>query len=250
MVVHLKDQPHTTWVLVDNGAQVNSVMPAYVRRHGVGVHPISELDHFLNPFQDCIPLVGLGSGHVAPAGFTLMRVQIEGIPHYNEQQVIFVLDDPSGFSARIPDILGTPTINRVVQTMKESEMHNAPPEWQAARVAFEWMQGFQFQQASLAERLKFPTNTTEDPLDLDEKVLLTDKCTIPGFQSVITHGRTQSTMMMGHRLNIMMQAPYPDDKADLPNGLYVMRTYTELKDGSWSVSIVLRNLTTQPIHLA
>ena len=87
-------------------------------------------------------------------------------------------------------------------------------------------------------------------MDLDEKVLLTNKCTIPGFQSVIAHGRTQNTMMMGHRLNIMMQAPYPDDKADLPNGLYVMRTYTELKDGSHSVSIVLRNLTTRPIHLA
>ena len=57
-------------------------------------------------------------------------------------------------------------------------------------------------------------------------------------------------MMMGHRLNVMMQAPYPDDKADLPNGLYVMRTYTELKDGSWSVSVVLQNLTTRPIHLA
>ena len=48
----------------------------------------------------------------------------------------------------------------------------------------------------------------------------------------------------------MMQAPYPKDKADLPNGLYVMRTYTELKDGSWNVSIVLRNLSAQPIHLA
>ena len=57
-------------------------------------------------------------------------------------------------------------------------------------------------------------------------------------------------MMMGHWLNAMTQAPYPDDKADVPNGLYVMRTYTELKDGSQSVSIVLQNLTTQPSHLA
>ena len=87
-------------------------------------------------------------------------------------------------------------------------------------------------------------------MDLDEKVLLADKCTIPGFQSVVAHGRTQKTMMMGHQLNLMMQAPYSDDKADLPNGLYIMRTYTELKDGSRSVSIVLRNLTAQPIHLA
>ena len=83
---------------------------------------------------------------------------------------------------------------------------------------------------------KFPTNTAEHPLDLDEKVLLTDKCIIPGFQSVVVHSRIQSTMMMGHCLNVMSQAPYPDDKADLPNGLYVMRTYTELKDSSRSIA--------------
>ena len=130
-------------MLVDNGTRVNSVTPAYVRRHGLGVHLISELDQSLNPFWNHIPIVGLGGGCVEPAGFTLMRVQIEGLPHYNEQQVIFVLDDPSGFSARIPVILGTPTINRVIQTMKEPEIHEAPSEWQAARVAFEWTQGFQ-----------------------------------------------------------------------------------------------------------
>ena len=165
-------------------------MPAYVHQHKLGVHPISELDHSLNPFWDRIPLVGLGGSRVEPAGFTLMRVQIEGMPHYDEQQVVFILDDPSGFSARIPVILGTPTINRIMQTMKESEMHSTPAEWQAARVAFKWMQGFQFRQTSLAERLKFPTNTAEDPLDLDEKVLFTNKCTIPGFQSIVSHGRT------------------------------------------------------------
>ena len=225
-------------------------MPAYIRQHNLGVHPISELDHSLNHYRDHIPLVGLGGRWAEPLGFTLVRVQIEGMPHYDEQQVIFVLDDPSPFSARIPVILGTPTINRVVQTMKETEMHSTPTEWQMARVAYEWAQGFQFHRASLSERLKFPTNTTEDPLDLDEKVLLTDKCTIPGFQSIVAHGHTQRMMMMGNRLNVMTQAPYPDDKANLPNGLYVMRTYTELKDGSWNVSLVLRNLTTRPIHLA
>ena len=181
-----------TRVLVDNGARVNSVMPAYIRQHKLGVCPISELNHSLNPFQDCIPLVGLGGCQREPISFTMMRVQIEGMPHYDEQQVIFVLDDPSGFSTMIPVILGTPTINRVIQTMKESEMHSAPMEWQTARVAYEWTQGFQFRRAGLSERLKFPTNTAEDPLDLDEKVLLTDKCTIPGFHSVVTHGHTQN----------------------------------------------------------
>ena len=234
---------------MDNGARVNSVTPAYVRQHNLGVHPITELDHSKNPYRDHIPLVGLGGGLSEPLGFTLLRVQIEEMPHYYEKQVIFVLDNPSAFSARILVILGMPTINRVVQSMKESEIHYAPIEWQAARVAYEWEQGFQFRRASLGERLKFLTNTAEDPLDLDEKVLLTDKCTIPGFQSVMAHGRTQRTMMMGNQLNVMTHAPYLEDKADLPNGLYVMWTYTELKDSSQNVSLVLRNLTSQPIFL-
>ena len=237
-------------MLVDNGARVNSVMPAFVCQHNLDVRPISELDHCLNPYGDHIPLVGLGGGQAELLGFTLMRVQIEGMPHYNEHQVLFILDDPSTFSARIPVILGIPTINRVVQTMKETEMHNVPAEWQTARVAYEWAQGFQFRRASLCKRLKFPTNTAKDPLDLDKKVLLTDKCMIPGFQSIIAHGHTQRTMMMGNQLNIMTQAPYPEDKADLPNGLYVMRMYTELKDGSQNVSLMLRNLTTRNIYLA
>ena len=72
-----------------------------------------------------------------PIGFTLVRVQIEGMPHHDKQQVAFILDDLSRFSARIPVILGTPTINRVIQTMKESDIHDALMEWQAVRVTYE-----------------------------------------------------------------------------------------------------------------
>ena len=38
-----------TRVLVDNGARVNSVTPAYVHQHKLGVRSISELDHTLTP---------------------------------------------------------------------------------------------------------------------------------------------------------------------------------------------------------
>ena len=72
-----------------------------------------------------------------PLVFVLVCVQIEGMPHYDEQQVTFILDDPSRFSARIPIILGTPTINRVIQTMKESEFDTAPTEWQTVHVTYE-----------------------------------------------------------------------------------------------------------------
>ena len=55
--------------------------------------------------------------------------------------------------------------------------------------------------------------------------------------------------MMGYKLHVMTQASYPEDRANLPNGVYVVKTYTELHDGSHSVSVVLRNLTGKPVHL-
>ena len=56
--------------------------------------------------------------------------------------------------------------------------------------------------------------------------------------------------MIGHRLNVMMQLPYPEDKANLPVGLYIQRVYSDLKDGSQNLSTVVRNGTAKPIHLA
>ena len=55
--------------------------------------------------------------------------------------------------------------------------------------------------------------------------------------------------MKGHRLNVMVQPPYPEDKVKLPMGLYVQQVYTEMKDGSQNVSMVLRNGTGKPMHL-
>ena len=57
-------------------------------------------------------------------------------------------------------------------------------------------------------------------------------------------------MMMGYKLHVMTQATYLEDQANLPNGVYVVKTYTELRDGSRNVSVVLRNLMGKPVHLA
>ena len=80
--------------------------------------------------------------------------------------------------------------------------------------------------------------------------MLKDRVIIPAFASRIVHVRTQRTFIKGHRLNIMVQPPYPEDKAKLPLGLYIQRVYTELKDGSRNVSTVLCNGTGKPMHLA
>ena len=95
----------------------------------------------------------------------------------------------------------------------------------------------------------FPTNTGKNPINLDETVSLTSKCVAPPFKLVVMHGHTQRTMMTDHRLNVMTQAPYLDDMAALPNGIYITRAYTDMKPGSHQVSLIIRNMTSRPIHL-
>ena len=56
--------------------------------------------------------------------------------------------------------------------------------------------------------------------------------------------------MMGYKLHVMTHATYPEDRANLPNSVYVVKTYTELRDGSRNVLVVLRYLTGKLVHLA
>ena len=87
-------------------------------------------------------------------------------------------------------------------------------------------------------------------MDLDEPIILTEKVIIPAFVSQVVRARTKKTFMQGHRLNVTVQPPHLEDEVRLPVGLYVQCVYTELKDGSQSVSTVLRNGIGKPIHLA
>ena len=143
-------------------------------------------------------------------------------------------------------IIGTSTIDRVVRALKESELDTILEEWQRARHRHEFMNGFFVRSLNPTEPM--PTNTNQDPLDLSE-VFLKNKCTIPGFESTVVRDRTHRTMMMGYHLNIITQAPYVEDQANLPVGVYVIPTYSELCDGSRSVAVVLCNLTGKLVHL-
>ena len=230
-------------VLIDSGARANSVTPEYATKHQLVVAPVHELAD--NPKS--LAVVGVG-GVTTALGYVIINVKIEEIPSYAEDQVALVVPDVSGLGQEVPVILGTPTIHRLTRCMKESEISDAPPEWKMAIASYE---------ASLAMKAftaepgtKFPTNTGQDPLDLNETVILKGKYTIPAFSSIIAHGQTKKTFMIGHRLNVMVQPPYFEDEANLPVGLYVQRVYTELRDGSRNVSFVLRNGTSKPIQLS
>ena len=134
--------------------------------------------------------MGVG-GKAHPMGYVVIRVQVEGVPEYDEDQVAFVVDDNTTFSWQVPVVLGTPTINCVVAVMKESNLNNAPMEWQASKTSYELVNGFLMRRLHLEPEGGFPTNTGKNPIDLDKTISLTSKCVAPPFKSVIMHDRTQ-----------------------------------------------------------
>ena len=231
---------------MDDGSQINSITPAYAKSLDLVVGPLEELagDPTGRPIQ------GIGGVRTGAIGYVVFRAQIEGIPSYNEEQVALVVDDSSYFAWKVPVILGTLTLHRVVKCMKESEMESAPPEWNNVRLGYEIHNRLYSHRANYKPDRPFPTNTNEDPTDLDELVRLTNPVIVPVFGSCIVKGRTTKTMMTDIKLNVMTQAPYAEDEANLPIGLYVMRNRVEMNPGSRTVHLVLRNGTSRPIKMS
>ena len=135
--------------------------------------------------------------------------------------------------------------------MKESEMHNLEPAWQYAKAGYEYTHFMMNpDNVPMEEGQSFPTNTARNLIDLDKKLLLKKKQVLLPFSNTMVHCKTREMQMQGYKLHVMIHALYPGDKCSLPNGIYILKTYTELKDGSRNVSVVLQNLTSKMKHLA
>ena len=65
--------------------------------------------------------MGLGNAYTQPLGYVIIKVQVDGVQGYDEDQITLVVLDLSNFAARIPVILRTPTISCIINVMKERE---------------------------------------------------------------------------------------------------------------------------------
>ena len=193
--VHLDGQ--CTRVLLDDGSQINSITPAFAKSQGFAVGPLEELAGRATrtPFQ------GVGGTHTKALGYIVFRVQIEGIPSYDEEQVALVIEDSSAFSGKVPVILGMQTLHRVIRSMRETEMHEAPMAWQQIKTSYKITNDILAFRATYELETPFPTNTGKNPTDLDEVVHLSEKFELPAFSSMIVKGQTKDTMMMGEKLS-------------------------------------------------
>ena len=182
---------------------MNLVTPEFVRDRGLDVGSIQDL----NQHNGHIPLSRLGGRVTEPLGYVMLRVQILYMPSYDEDQVALVVSEDGNFLRKCQVVLGTPTINRAIQAMKESEMENAPEAWQSAQHMYQFA-NYMVQLDPEDYGMTMPTNMGENPTDLDELILLKNKTTILAFESIILHCHTRHMMMMGYKLHIMTQAEW------------------------------------------
>ena len=91
-------------------------MPSYVKSHSLKAGLITNL---ISRWVACI---GLGNAYTWPLGYIIVKVKVDGVQGYDEDQIALVVPDLSNFAARIPIILGAPTISHVINVLKEREI--------------------------------------------------------------------------------------------------------------------------------
>ena len=229
-----------TTCLLDNGAQLNFVTPAYARKRHMDV---VTLDHLTQEVGGLIPPIQeIGGILVKPTGFVIMNVKVPCVKGGNEDQIAIVLDDLG--MRECPVILGTPTLYRVMEVIKESEISELATPWAASRVSW-LMRGVQARIAQVP-RLDV-ANKPVTPTSIDEVVRVCSKASVPPFGHKVLHGKTK-LLLHGYWMNIMTHGLEKRSPL-LPLGIDVLSAYTTLANGSTWVAVVLRNNTNDWVQI-
>ena len=112
-----------------------------------------------------------------PLVYVIIRAQVEGVRGYDEDQVALVEPDSMTFGSWVPVILGTPTINRIINVIKEIEIDELSASLNGSRIA--WLL------ACCWTELSIKSDTTAhpmvDPNNLNEAVMTTKREEIDTF---------------------------------------------------------------------
>ena len=182
------------------------------------------------------PILGIGGIMVNPEGFVMMNVKVPCVKGYNEDQIAIIMDDPG--MKDCPVILGMPTIFRVMEVIKESEISELAIPWASLRASW-LMRGMQAQMSQLA--VDDVANKLVAPLSVDEVVRVSHKCKIPPFGHKVIHGSI-GLVLQGYRMNVMTHG-LEKRLLLLTLGVDVQSAYATLAVGSNRVAVVLRNNT-------
>ena len=194
----------------------------------------------LRPCGQKVICEGLGNTFPQPIGYIIIRVQVDGVQGYDEDQIALIVPDLSTFVAQVPVILGTPTIGCVMNMIREKEMDALVTPWINAHVAYLlvvwWM-------TTTLEDDKVTTRVL-DSTEYNKVVTTKGSKTIDTFSSRIIHAQMKITFT-GVRLNVMTHVLCAEE-VSLPQGLMIKNAYTEMCNGSKNVTGIVRNSIAYP----
>ena len=80
-VAKVKINGECCMALLDNGMQINTIMPNYVKNHSLEMGLITDL------IGTRVTCMGLGNAYTHPLGYVIVQVQVDGVQGYDEEQM-------------------------------------------------------------------------------------------------------------------------------------------------------------------
>ena len=184
MLVDLMIEGSNVNALVDSGSRVNTIMPAFIQECGFPVLPLVDLvDHPLN-------LVGLGRKCTSLLGFVILHVQVREITGYDEEVVFLVVPDKFEFGHRVPLVIGTCTIGRIINVIWESEIGHLSMPWAMAWMAqlLSCWKGMAVSTLESTGEAQLGGSGGPQEVDIDELVTVRESIHLSPFQMEIIEG--------------------------------------------------------------
>ena len=220
---------------MDNGSTINAVTPEFVKASSLDVSLLSGL------VSGMVGINGFGGLFCQPLGHIIIRVQVEGVQGYDENQVALVIPDSTNFGSLMLVTLGITSINWTINMIKESKIDELLASLNGLRISHL----LACHPAELSIRSEMVTNETVDLIEAVKKI---KKAEIEAFSSKIIHAQTK-TILLGNDIQVMKQTLEGGDGPFPPHSLSVVNTYTEMTTRSKQVVVVVKNLTDAPITI-
>ena len=162
---------------------------------------------------------------------TILHVQVRKIAGYDEDFVFLMVPDESEFGRRVPLVIGSCTIGRIINVIQESEIDCLSTPWATARMAqlLSCQKSMAvFSPGRVGKAWSEGTSGGPQEVDVDELVMVRESVCLRPFQTKITEGWVKP--LFGDMANMMITLlkvgeGQPWEARPLPPGLHVFHAY-------------------------
>ena len=167
--------------------------------------------------------------------------------------LFLMVPDESEFGQRVLLVIGTCTIGRIINIIRESEINHLSMPWVTARIAqlLSCWKSTPVLASGSAEAQSEGASRGPQEVEMDELVMVGGSLHLGPFQNEIIAGWVKP--LLGDTAHIMITPLKAEGQLwgsrPLSPGLHVLHVYTCLKNGSGKVFLIVRNVSDSYIFL-